>query len=394
MIRRLLILSLSVVLLSPTLLRAQQAQSSVAGSTADAKMYEDIEIMRRILDRKLHSLYATHLQQGPIGYSIGNTYQYPSSGGFQGGLAGMQGGMMGSIPLAFQYPSSGGFQGGLAGMQGGMMGNIPLATTYVRESSSSLEGVYLKGQGVIYTATLSSLQAPARAETAPPISEWESVRQQLHHEKENPKRAETAKPPELADVLLKVLADNGHHFMQLADNESLTIILTVRGTGATSTGRKSTGQPAKTGSQPPAGGEGDTAIAAKVHDLELLADLHLKQGRYEEALTTLHKAVEMNPGPRKAATLYRKLAQCYLAMDQNEKAKAAVDRSIASLKEAADSKDKPASAGKTSAVALPVKMIISVPRRLLDRASAGKLSAEEFRRMAHVETLTFDGDRR
>jgi hypothetical protein len=377
---RKLILTLSAMVLSPALLCAQQVATSSAGSTGERKMYEDIEIMRRILDRKLQGLYARSTLQAPIGYSIGGFNPNLSNAGF-GGMVGMQGG--GAL----------GIQGGFAGMGG--MPHSPLGITYyVQEAHPSLEGVYLRGQGVVYTATLSSLQAPAKAEAPQPVSEWESVRRQLHHEKEDPKRTETGKPPELSDVLLKVLAENMQHFSQMPENESLTIVLTVHGSGRSSTGRKSAGQSAKTTSQPLAAGEGDSAVAAKVRDLELLADLHQKQSRYEEALATLHKALEMNPGPRKAATLYRKQAHCYLALAQDEKARAAVDRSIAALKEAADGKDKPASAAKPSAVALPVKVIISVPKRLLSHPNAAKLTIEDLRSQARVETLTFDGDRR
>jgi hypothetical protein len=53
---------------------------------------------------------------------------------------------------------------------------------------------------------------------------------------------------------------------------------------------------------------------------------------------------------------------------------------------------KPAPAAKPVA-ALPIKLIISAPKKLLDEAGKGKMTFEEFRRRASVETLRF-ADRR
>jgi tetratricopeptide (TPR) repeat protein len=364
MIARWLLMALSVVNLSPGLVRARPEPGGSGPPSADPsrdpKMYEDIEILRRILDRKLHPLYPR------------NTYQFP-------GMMGM-GGMGGMV----------GMQGGIAGMQGGMMG-MSGGLTWT-EIGHPLEGVYLKGWGVVYTATLSSLQLPGKAETAKPLSEWESVRGQLHNEKEAPKRPDANKPPELSEVLLKVLAENGHHFSRLGDNESLTIVATVRGVSSSSSVRKLAGVSTAPGSQPSAGG-GGSDLTSKRRDLELLGDLHLKQGRYDEAIASFLKAVEMDPGPKQAAALRRKLAQCYLGKGQDEKARAELNQAIALLKEVTDGKDKPVPTTKP-AVVLPVKLIISAPKKLLDQAKEGKITFEEFRRRAQVEALTFDGHRR
>src|SRR5262249_9187603 len=141
----------------------------------------------------------------------------------QGGIAGMQGGM------GFQ---GGGFQGG-TGFQGGMMGMGGMGMAGMGGMNPivipirTLEGIYLKGQGVVYTVTLSSLQLTAKVETAKPVSEWESVRREFRKEKETPKKSDAGKVAGLREVLLKVLAENGHHFSRLGENESLTIVVTV-----------------------------------------------------------------------------------------------------------------------------------------------------------------------
>jgi tetratricopeptide (TPR) repeat protein len=372
MIARLSLVVLSILVLSPALSYAQTEarnpirasapesdQGTVAAGPDAMKMYEDIEIFRRILDRKLNTYYPRITLQST------------------GGMAGMQGGMMG-------------MQGGMIGMQGGMQGMQPMigqspplalyssnATWVQQETSRTLEGVYLEGQGIIYTATLASLQPRGKAEAAPPppVDEWESIRRQLRNEKEEPRKAEASKPPELSDVVLKMLAEYGHHFSQLHDNESLILILTVRDarSSAVKTAKKA---------------ELNPADAQKVRDLERVADLHQKQGQYSEAITNYLKLVELNLGTKQEAALHRKLAQCYLSLAQDEKARTELDAAQALLKKEKDDKDKPAA--KPAAAALPGKLMISVPKRLLDQAVTGKMPFDEFRRRANVRKLTFD----
>lgn len=382
MIWRRLLPVLAIGLFFPALLRAQEEEykfdpfrPNATDSNKFDKMYEDIEIFRRILDHNLAFLYPTHTSM---------TF----------GMVGMQGGMMGSM--------MGGFGGGM-GMQGGMMGGgmgmaggmMPVVTPL-----PSLEGVYLKGQGVVYTATLTSLSwttKTAKVEATKPVSEWESVRRQLHNDKEEPKKPEASKPPTLSDVLLKVLAENGHNFSQLGANESLTIVLTVHQPHSPSPARKArrggSGSSATT-TGTASGSAGTFVRLSEVSDREILGDLHQKQGHYQEAINAFRSAAarEPSPGPNDAARLYRKMAQCYLVLGEDENARKALDLISALRKESADAKDKPAPAAKP-AVALPTKLIISVSKKLLGEAKEGKISFEELRSKVHVETLRFDENR-
>src|SRR5262249_45649518 len=97
---------------------------------------------------------------------------------------------------------------------------------------------------------------------------------------------------------------------------------------------------------------------------------------------------------KQKAALHRKLAQAYLMQEKIEKARSHLDQAIALLKEAEDAKSKPAPAVKPETAPLPVKMIISVPKKLLDQAGEGKMTFEEFCRQASVETLRFEGSQR
>jgi tetratricopeptide (TPR) repeat protein len=276
--------------------------------------------------------------------------------------------------------------------------NVYRAPVWEEVVAPTLEGVYLKGQGVVYTATLTSLQPAAKTETPKPVSEWESVRRQLRNEQEESKKPEETKPPTLSDALLKVLAENGHHFSQLGENESLTVVLTVHEAKPTSSPQKSSGGgaggSAKTESKPATGQS--AAYRSQVRDLELLGDLHLKQGQNEEALKAFQQAVEVKElDPNESATLYRKLAQCYLALEKIAEARAALDKAAEISKnaqEAAATKNKQTTA-KSPTPTLPIKLIVSAPKKLLVEIKGGRITFDDFRRQALVETLRFGENR-
>lgn len=384
MISRWLVMTLAVVLW-PGLLHAQPASNFYTPThpefpdvTNYDKMYEDIEIFRRILDRKLHALYPRAQAKNPFtstAVTLNELARHSSTTATWAELG------TGQVPLLILDAAT--------PQPFNQWSSNTMASEVVLPS---LEGVYLKGQGVIYTARLSSLQPAEKTDTSKPVSEWESVRRQLHNEKEEPKNPEAGKPPTLSDFLLKVLAENAHNFSQLGANESLTIVLTVHKAHPSSPARKSGGS-AKTGSQA-AKPAGHSNVLADTSDAELLGDLHQKQGHYAEAIKAFESAAarEPAPGPTEAMRLDRKMAQCYLALGEDEKARKALDHISALRKESTDAKDKPASAAKPS-VALPTKLIISVPKKLLDEARGGKMSFEELRAKAHVEMLRFDENR-
>src|SRR5437763_703560 len=88
------------------------------------------------------------------------------------------------------------------------------------------EGVYLKGYGVVYTATLPASARDVKPDAPRPapksLSEWERVRKQLHGEKVEPGPKDGGRAsPSLTEKIAKVLADNGHHFSQLKEHEAV-----------------------------------------------------------------------------------------------------------------------------------------------------------------------------
>jgi tetratricopeptide (TPR) repeat protein len=386
MTSRWLLLILFMLVFAPSPLNAQPTSEGTrmgpnlrdARDTYYNKMYEDIEIFRRILGRELQPLYARVSAASVIGNpftssatAYSNTVQDSGTGA-----------------NSFLYTPNTTYSPG-SGLN-------------KQEVLSSLEGVYLKGQGVVYTATVLSLQPPSKATTAGPVrlrltvhqsdSDWESIRRQIRNEKEQPKKAETSKPPTLSDVLLKVLAENGHNFSQLGENETLTLVLTVHETGSSSATPKSGAASTNSIEYQAATSNRASEERSQLRDLELLGELHLKQGKYEEAIRVFNRLLAQTTSSKEVTELYRKLAQCYLMQGQEEKARAVLDQAIALMKKEAEAKDKPLLAAKPAA-ALPVKLMISVQKKLLDQVKEGKITFEDFRRHAHVETLRFDARR-
>jgi hypothetical protein len=386
MILRWLLLIPLILVFAPGPLNAQPTSEGIrmgpnlrdARDTYYNKMYEDIEIFRRILGRELQPLYPRvsypNVTSNPFTTTFRSTNSTTSSdtgGGF----------------LLLQEPNT----------------YILASPPNKEESFSSLEGVYLKGQGVVYSATLASLHLPAKSEVfrvgsgvsgltiVTQESEWETIRRQVRKEKDKPKKLEVSKPPSLSEVLLKVLAENGHNFSQLGENESLTLVFTVHEASPSAVAPKSGGRSAKTESNNANFGSRSDPRSQQ-RDLELLGELHLKQGKYGEALEVFEKAIQLRADLNALPTLYRRQAQCYLALGQDEQAEAVLDQLRSLLRGAAGDKNKPPLASKPAA-ALPVKLIIAVLKKQLDEVKQGKITFEEFRRQARVETLRFDTHR-
>jgi tetratricopeptide (TPR) repeat protein len=266
------------------------------------------------------------------------------------------------------------------------------------------EGSYLKGQGVIYTLTLPPPACNPREQTsrsAPPsVSDWERIRGELHNEKPKPEaeehKGQPRKEPSLAEIILKVLAENGHHFAQLGDEESLTVIVTFRGNDPPPTQKTQPDKPTthqKSSSESAAEGlaklAASQALASNAHDYELLAELHMKQGKYAEAEQALRQGIEQKPDPKQLAGLYRKLAELYLKVGKDAEARQALDKAMELAKGGQAEAPQPAKEAKPVRSALPGKLIISAPKKLLDQIGNSKITPEEFQKAATVEYLTF-----
>jgi hypothetical protein len=407
-------LSVCVCLLAPGLALAQPGPARAPDAR---QMYEDVEIMRRLLVRKLDAvapLPAVPQEQWGQLRNFGSQfvpYLGPSSAPYQ-----LPNPSIYSPQAAGQQTPLGTWGNGLGPYSGYIPWNEANYNVIYLQRPHDVEGVYVKGQGVVFTVTLpppqhSPLPEPVKAEPKPP-SDWDLARQQLHGAK--PPAADKKrqrKEPTTADAILKVLADNGHHFGQLDAKESLTVVVTFRKGGdqpeqaaaGDPNAQKVTAQPQTTGpAKTGTGTTSDQGVTGSVvkgqdssaRDHELLGDLHLKQGKaldavesYDKALKLLKEQVKSEPGaPGLAASLRAlriKLAQAQLTAGNVEAARKTLDLQIEGPG------DRPQVTDKKPA-ALPAKLIIAAPKELLDLAGAGKISFEEFKKTATVDYLTFD----
>jgi tetratricopeptide (TPR) repeat protein len=396
-------------LVTPTMTSAQtlEIQKDIEKTLRQARMYEDVEIMRRLLSRKLSGLIQSCQQCHRFGSDMG------MAGAGDGPM--MMAGMGAGAPEGMMPRGSMAARGGISG---GRDAAAP-------QDSLLVDGLYVPGHGVVFQA-----QAPAMllmvptdrpAKPAAQITEWEIIRKQL--------RGEVVEDPSvpsdghhqfnLADALLAALAENGKHFRSLGDNEKLTVAITFRPFTRSDPAGDMVGGSSPFGAASEGAGFGGTASGPMVpmgpgqglppglaapgavgagaaapppgrgtsKDHELLADYHLKQGRYDEAARSLLKAITLNTDPARSSGLQRKLAIAYLMADQYDRAETgAVAKALDAIKKAMEGKKSEATGQRP--VTLPQRLIVSASRQALQQASRENL--DELRRQTSIEWLRFN----
>jgi len=410
------------------------------------KMYQDIEILRRLLNRDLLSRQSGQYGQRPVYQSIA----FSPDGKILTGAGDDQtirlwdvttGQLLGYHPItATGTAASNSWASGLINLSG--------APSPVAPPNPGAEGTYLRGVGVVYTITLpippEAVREASPKPAPPPVSDWERVRREVAGEPVEPRAArERLVQPSLREIVLKTLAENGRHFTHLDPNETLTVVVTFRGSeavhvnmggsgsggsggspfgGFSGTIGRSTGGGSVSGRTPAgtlmpgmgvpinnsgtSGKDPNAGIFWSVQefqlpkpnsarDYELLADLLLKQGKLDEAVSGYKKAVELSAGSKELAGLYRKLAQTHLKREQDVQALDALkeltkaqqalalahEKALDARSKAVPSTPKPA--------ALPAQLIVSVSKGLADQFASGAVTFDQLRRGAHVELRKF-----
>jgi hypothetical protein len=363
-----------------------------------AEMYENVEILRRLLNERLWAVYAASHQQAA------SALMKQNCAACHGGLD------LASTRNATHNAADRRGQWEFGGQDPHRLGNNAWLTGQNEAPVwPEAEGTYLEGRGVLYTVTLSAraeqVKNTSSKQTTRPPSDWERMRRQVRGEK--PTAASKGRPeggPNLADVILKVLADNGHHFARLKDNESLSVVVTFRKNrppdwlnrhlagdfNQPSPPRRLTQQGWQQDSfdgNNPNKQFGRTDGKTPAQDYEFLGDLQMKQGQMAEALANFQKALEVKPDAR-VAILYRKIAQALLAQGKDAEAQQALDKALkAGKRSASESKGtKP-----QRLVALPSKLIVSVPKKLLNQYKAGSVRFDELKKGATVDYVSFGG---
>jgi hypothetical protein len=417
------VLCVFVWILVPGLTTAQQPGSpnnvrvKIPPRPASPQMNEDIEVMRRLLMRTIHTQQMSWCTacHGPMTVSQGLAFS-------PDGRLLASGSGMGRLWDAQTGKQLNRFSGGdkseepvhLWDAQTGKQLN---PHPHFVSVLPVIEGVYLKGYGVVFTLTLppQPLVGSGMMPSSPakPVSDWDRTRQQVRGDKPAGKGGATpAKQPRLDEVLLKLLAENGHHFSQLAEGEKLTIAITFRRndkaagalrrgafslappqplshreaisayyklTGHTEAGKFVLGYTAPPGKKAP----------SSARDLELLGDMLLKQAKIKEAIDSYRRALDLGPDQRKRNELYRKLAQAALkglGDSSDDAQRKAVERALDFIQKQLQTTDSAAAKESAGSEAMPyAQLVISAPKTLLDQVGSGRLSFGDFRHRASVE---------
>jgi hypothetical protein len=417
--------------------------SSLSEIQANRELYEDIEIMRRILDRAFTGL------PGPTG-----TVHAVTSAAFTPDgkvLASTHDGEVRMWGFTQSCPFVGRDRNTVncAACHANFLGQLELDfTSRGRPESAAphgVEGVYLKDYGVVFSVTLPVERVEAVAgggatkPQRPVPSEWERARSELHGEKINvEERKAPPEPPSLADTIIKALAENGHYFSGLGDNERLTVAITLRPAGRGAKSGETTSWLTNPGM---AGPRGTTAAASpysatqfnltgivgaeltpekdeaggwrqSANNYAHLGEMRLKQGRIREAVEAYEKAtalyqkvvesINADRGDERwkekmaaaavAADALVRLAQAHLLQGNTDRAHQLIDRSAELAGWASSGKGeggKAKTSSESSKATLPARLIISAPKQLLDQVGAGKITFDAFKKVADIQYLSF-----
>ncbi len=382
------------------------------GANERTAMYEDIEVFRRILDGALLGALA----HGNSWKDVPNPFHR----------------MIGSGTSTDRDPLGYYLSGSTTASAGMSLGGHSF------HIGTGAEGVYLKGYGAVFNIAVPwHFQKPVDDVNKPgenPSTQWDRVRSEMRGEnvRAEPKHIESS-GPSVADTVLKLLADNGRHFSQLTENEHLTVAVTLRpiaactvchdtnlpklgvthGDPATDTlGRLLLSRYTEAKQQAPVTPADQKEPASKDKGTEerrteaanfyRLGELRQRQGRldesiqaYERASHIYYHALNTDPNPTErdlaaAADVNGRLAQAYMLKGDKEKALDCLARQFvpnqAVLERPTNAKPTPT---PESRQALPAKLVISAPKRLLDQVGSGKVSFDEFKKGATVDYLNF-----
>jgi tetratricopeptide (TPR) repeat protein len=291
-------------------------------------------------------------------------------------------------------------------------------------ASFDTEGTYLKGHGVVYTLTLPpALRDPRPQAPNPPpkaLSDWDRVRREVRQEKPAPMEADKQKKePTLGDIVLKLLADNGKHFSQLRTEESLTVAITFRATrsaqltdathilldsyhrslkgAGTELAIQEPGQKPDIKNDTPKQPGPKTSVASTLQDYMLLADLHMKQNKAEEAIKAYLQALEMKPDSKQHLTILQQLQRAYRQAKKEPEARLTEQKLKEYMSKMEDAQIKQWTqqmAQDTKPTSLPGKMIVSATKKQLDDVGSGRMSFEDFKKAVSVEFVAFPAEKK
>jgi tetratricopeptide (TPR) repeat protein len=383
MIRRISPIVFLAALLATTLLQAQAPGTKDKEPSGGAQIYEDIEVMCRLLDDKLYSQYLKFLQQPAYPFSDSATPDVSNFGYYEKG-----------------YRQLAQTSGWLVPNQGQPPYRVP-----------HFEGVYLKEKGVaVFTATLPVADGDLTGVSPPPdkkpTSDWDRMRKQLRRERTEEEKSQPQKSQSLAEIILHVLAENGHH-LQIGDNESVSVVVTLRSPDGRSgvwpgypggpadpydmnIRSQGLGTPRDLWKKPDVSTSPSKTPEKPKNPAEeyiLLGDLHRKQGKLDDALTAYRKALELaGNDTRQKAVVMLKIVEVLKEQNKDKEAQDEFQKAAEFLKASGETKGSSVSTDG-AAVPLPTKLIISATKKQLDSVAAGKMTFDEFAKAATVDLV-------
>lgn len=382
--------------------QAPKANAPIAQQPDLKVMYEDIEILRRILVKDFGS-------QPNVPVSSNNSAHYDDM-----------------VRRGLEWLNQN--QNPYLGL--GDTENNP-HRSLKRAALATIEGAYLKGHGVAYTLSVNAAEqavydastkgiglisvcskchpaesidqflksgVPNRAQ--PKLSDWEKARRDVRGEKteSQPSNASSFRmqsncaPGNLTEKILKVVAENGHNFKQLSGAENITVVITFappRAEAIDSYHRKAAAPP--------------TLRVAE--EKATLGDLHLKQQKNAEAISSYAEAIkQLESGPLSFAAdtnydrvqqyledaqkllrgSYTKQAQALLALGKTSEAREALTKAESVTIKINVNNLAPAPKVSPNQ---PAKLLITVSKKALDQHHEGKLPLEQLRKDAEVQTI-------
>lgn len=369
------------------------------------KRYEEIEILGRLFDRALGKIAAPHGQLHGMAFSP-------------------DGRRLASTDAT-----------GMVRLWDVTTGKAVANPHHVVEMGS-LQGHYLRGHGLVYTGMMPLPTRPVVAQTPkedPKRSDWEDARRELRGERVDRTQTREDANISIADTLLKVMAENGHRLKLLPDGESLTVALTLGASQdcarchdagqwhrldlrsnsirsydmdkSASTETSAPRKPLVTGNNSAAAG--GTAGAAKdlratareeAQKAVMLGDLHVKQGQTAQAAELYRKALEVlhkieNPASdweMEIMELTVKWSRLMVALGKKDEATEALKRVAERVERFTKSRVQAKSAKESEEIPLASRLILRVPKKVLDQMGTGKMTYEDFRKSSTIEHLSFE----
>jgi hypothetical protein len=398
MIRSLVALTFSVVLASllvgPAHAQTAKIQKEINEKLAQARhvqaMGEHIEVFRRLLGRGVAETYPMLVSAG----ECPATRTYSAGANFKFRLQ--------SVPDTGKHASL-----------------VPI------------EGVYLKGHGIVYTVTLPPPPGDPLAKSAAPArltSAWDRELQALRGDRTETKSDAPAAPPSLSETLVRLLADNGKHFTELPDGENLTVGVVFRA-GMTFTVQDCMNCHAAEGSKPNVGPnlglagprmgppptsdqrtEANAALQDAVRQTReaiSVGDLHARQGKFAEATQEYMKAqpvidkllAPLRNNPEQYSEAYRlqsvllarelwgKLSLAMLAQGREAEARTVIQIDFGWAKWL-DATTQGKASAKPVAVTVPARLTVTASKKTLEALGSGKMSLDEFRKAVTIDYQT------